>query len=125
MTERGRILAEKVARRIGEVTPAGLGRWGDAWTLVEEPSDAFLDALAAWECHRIPPRPERLSKTLLTASSGHGAERGKPGNRPGWTEVPLMTGTQSFIRIIRRITTNGGLDHVRRDGSGGPGRGHR
>lgn len=49
MNDRGRLVAEKVVRRIGEVTPPGLGRCDHAWDLVEEPSDAFLDALAAWE----------------------------------------------------------------------------
>jgi len=35
-------------------TVPGLGRWGTAWELVEAPSNAFLDALRAWEASGSP-----------------------------------------------------------------------
>lgn len=60
MSDRGRRIAEKVLRRIDEVTPKGLGRWDQAWQLLEEPSDAFLDALAAWEREDVPLTREAL-----------------------------------------------------------------
>ena len=60
MSERGRRIAAKVIRRIGEVTPEGLGRWDQAWRLLEEPSDAFLDALSAWEREDAPLTREAL-----------------------------------------------------------------
>ena len=37
--------------RIGEVASPGLGHWSRAWDMIAEPSDAFLDALAAWEAN--------------------------------------------------------------------------
>jgi len=49
MTARGRRVLEKVVRRIDEVSPRGLGRWGPAWDIISEPSDQFLDALSQWE----------------------------------------------------------------------------
>jgi hypothetical protein len=66
MDERGRLVAEKVIRRIGEVTPTGLGGWEDAWKLVEKPSDAFLDALSTWEREDTP----TTRKTLQEAADG-------------------------------------------------------
>lgn len=46
--ERCRVLCRRVAERVREVTPSGLGRWDPALELVREPSDGFLDALDAW-----------------------------------------------------------------------------
>lgn len=58
--ERGRRVAERVAHRIREVAPKGLGRWGPAWEHVAAPSDAFLDRLRAWERHDAPETREAL-----------------------------------------------------------------
>jgi len=49
VTDRGKEIVKKVVVRIAEVAPQGLGRWDRAWDLIEEPSNAFLDALAVWE----------------------------------------------------------------------------
>ena len=49
MTERGRRVLEKVVRRIDDVAPPGLGRWGSTWDIISEASDRFLDALSRWE----------------------------------------------------------------------------
>ena len=46
---RAQILALLVAEEIARLVRPGLGRWGPAWELVAEPSDAFLDALSAWK----------------------------------------------------------------------------
>lgn len=44
-----RLVARRVAARVTAAVPRGLGRWGPAWSLVEAPSRAFLDALDKWE----------------------------------------------------------------------------
>ena len=51
MTERGRVVAEKVVRRIGEVTPENICAlwWDGALEFVVHPSDTFMDALYQWE----------------------------------------------------------------------------
>ena len=49
MTERGRRVLAKVVRRVGEISPPGLGHWTPAWDMIAEPSDQFLDALRLWE----------------------------------------------------------------------------
>lgn len=49
-----RIIARRVAERVGAVAPPGLGRWEAAWPVVEFPSLAFLDALHRWEVANEP-----------------------------------------------------------------------
>lgn len=49
MTARGQALIECVTSRIAEIVPKGLGRWDRAWELAAAPSDAFFDAVLAWE----------------------------------------------------------------------------
>lgn len=53
-SEKARIVAARVAERIREVAPEGLGHWGPAWDLVGTPSDAFMDRLAEWEAADSP-----------------------------------------------------------------------
>jgi len=96
MTERGRLVAQKVIRRIGEVTPLGLGRWDDAWTLVEKPSDAFLDALAAWEREDTPITREGLqdaSDSLVRAWRKAGET---------WESSRLEAGAEMLSEIIHQ-----------------------
>ena len=47
--EKARIVADRVAARIREVSPEGLGRWDPAWDHIGTPSDVFMDALKEWE----------------------------------------------------------------------------
>ena len=47
--EKARTVCERLAARIREVVPVGLGRWEPVWTLVASPSDVFMDALKEWE----------------------------------------------------------------------------
>ncbi len=47
--EKARIVCERVAARIREVTPVGFGHWGPIWDLVAMPSDVFMDRLKDWE----------------------------------------------------------------------------
>jgi hypothetical protein len=55
-------IARRVADRVGMVAPPGLGRWEPAWSIVEFPSLAFLDALHQWEVASDPSPVEE--KTL-------------------------------------------------------------
>jgi hypothetical protein len=58
---RARAIARKVTAAVHRVSPAGLGRWDGAWPIVADPSDAFLDALHAWETAGAPlPVPEHV-----------------------------------------------------------------
>jgi len=83
--ERRRLICEKVSRRIAEVTPPGLGRWDDAWDRVRTPSDAFLDALAAYleeDTPRTRDRIQRGADALVRAWRNAGQEweaAGRPG----------------------------------------------
>ena len=75
----------KVARRISEVAPRGLDRWDDAWERVREPSDAFLDALAAFlEADTLETRDriQRAADALVRAWRKAGQEW-EAGGRPG------------------------------------------
>ena len=80
-----RHICGKVARRISEVAPQGLGRWDDAWDRVREPSDAFLDALAAFleaDTPETRDRIQRAADTLVRAWRLAGQEweaHGRPG----------------------------------------------
>ncbi|MCH8479695.1 MAG: hypothetical protein LAT56_17415 [Wenzhouxiangella sp.] len=51
---RRRLICERLSRRIGEVVPAELGRWDEAWDIVRGPSNVFLDALTAYLEHDTP-----------------------------------------------------------------------
>ncbi len=59
-TEAGRLVLDRVVRRIGEVSPAGLGRWRPAWDIVADPSDRFLDTLRLWESEDSPATRAKL-----------------------------------------------------------------
>lgn len=52
--EKARRISWVVSERIGEVTTGGLSGWGPVWDFVEEPADAFLDAVARWEAKGSP-----------------------------------------------------------------------
>ena len=58
--DKARIVAERVAARIREVTPVGLGHWEPVWELVAEPSDRFMDALAEWQTGDSPSTRSKL-----------------------------------------------------------------
>ena len=64
--EKARIVAERVAERIREVAPSGLGRWGPVLGLVVRPSDFYMDALAEWETEDSP-----FTRSTLEAASTH------------------------------------------------------
>jgi hypothetical protein len=53
-TEVATVVARRLAGRVHAVAPAGLGAWGPAWELVEDPSAEFLDALHRWETAEDP-----------------------------------------------------------------------
>ncbi len=47
-------MCRRVAVRIREVVPVGLGHWGPVWTFIADPSDVFMDALKEWEKEDTP-----------------------------------------------------------------------
>ena len=47
--ERADAIARHLSAKVNAVAPRGLGAWDHAWRVVEEPSNAFLDALHDWE----------------------------------------------------------------------------
>lgn len=72
-----RHICGKVSHRISEVAPRGLGRWGDAWHRVREPSDAFLDALAVFleaDTPETRTRIQRAADALVRAWRAAGQE---------------------------------------------------
>ena len=64
--EKARIVAARVAKRIREVAPSGLGRWGPVLGLVVKPSDFYMDALREWETQDSP-----STRSKLEAASTH------------------------------------------------------
>ena len=55
-----RLICARLSRRIGEVAPAGLGTWPDAWDLVAGPSETFLAALEAFLDHDTTETRQRI-----------------------------------------------------------------
>ena len=83
--EKARIVAGRVAARIREVAPEGLGRWDLAWELVAAPSDAFMDRLAEWETTDSP-----LTRSQLETASADLVEAWAEAARQ-WTEAGRPT----------------------------------
>ena len=92
MTGKGRRILEKVVRRIGEVSPPGLGQWSRAWNMIEEPSDAFLDALSAWEANDTSDTRDALhsAATEFVWAWRQAAEAWEAEGRPGAYENVLV-----------------------------------
>ena len=82
--EKARIVAERVAARIREVSPEGLGHWEPAWELVAGPSDRLLDALAEWEAEDSPATRSEVeaASTALVRAWAEAARRWKEAGRP-------------------------------------------
>ena len=83
--EQARIVAGRVAARVREVTPEGLGHWDLAWELVAAPSDAFMDRLAEWEATDSP-----LTRSQLETASADLVEAWAEAARQ-WTEAGRPT----------------------------------
>lgn len=47
--EKVRKVCANLSHQVSTVAPKGLGHWDPAWQIVEEPSAAFLEALAEFE----------------------------------------------------------------------------
>ena len=74
--EKARVAAGRVADRVREVTPEGLGRWDRTWGFVAVSSDAFMDALAEWETEDTPTTRTELEATAA-AFIGAWAQAGR------------------------------------------------
>ena len=63
-SERVRQVAERVAEKIGDVTPAGLGAhgWDFSRAYVQPHEDPYLDALNAWAKEDMPDTREALQR---------------------------------------------------------------
>jgi len=90
----GAVVARWLAERVREVAPPGLGRWGPAWELVEEPSTRFLDALSAWEASGAEADKERVRLAAggvvaawREAARQYEAERARDASRPAHVRV--------------------------------------
>lgn len=83
--EKARILAERVAARIREVTPVGLGRWEPVWDLVAMLSDVFMDALAEWVAEDSPFTRSKLEAASVDLIDAWAAAARK------WTEAGCPT----------------------------------
>lgn len=83
--EKTRIVAERVAARIGKVVPEGLGHWGPVWGLVATPSDMFMDRLKEWETEDSP-----STRSKLEAASADLVEAWSEAARQ-WTEAGRPT----------------------------------
>ena len=62
--EKARVVAGRVAARIRDVSPEGLGRWAPTWGYIGAPSDAFIDALKDWEKVDSPSTRRRLESAI-------------------------------------------------------------
>ena len=91
--EKARVVAGRVAGRIREVAPPGLGRWGPAWELVGAPSDACMDALAEWEAEDTPTTRTTLAAASrsLVAAWARAADEWEAAGRPTSDETEVAT----------------------------------
>lgn len=83
-------VCRRVAKAVEEAVPAGLGRWGPAWDLVADPSDAFLDALADYQAAGSGEAEERVQRTAneLVAAWREAGRQYREVGSPGAVEVP-------------------------------------
>ena len=92
--EKARIVSERVAARIREVSAVGLGNWDLAFELVAEPSDAFMDALREWEANDCPTTRSKLEATSAALISAW-AEAARQ-----WNEVGRPTLCEPNLRAV-------------------------
>ena len=89
--EKARIVCERVAARIREVSAVGLGNWDLAFELVAEPSDAFMDALRGWEAKDCPTTRSGLEATSadLISAWADAAREWEAAGRPSLEETSV------------------------------------
>ena len=87
--EKARIVADRVAARIREVSPEGLGRWAPAFDFVATVSDTFMDALAEWEKEDSTDTRLNLevASTTLIGAWAEAARRWREAGRPPLEEM--------------------------------------
>lgn len=88
--ELGREMCRRVADKVREVAPEGIGKWEPAWDYVAAPSDAFIDAVDAW-VDEATPDTENLVRTTarqLVAAWREAGERFEEETRSTGREVP-------------------------------------
>ncbi len=79
-----RIVAERVADRIREVSPEGLGHWKLAFEIVATASDTFMDRLKEWETKDSADTRLNLevASTTLIGAWAEAARQWKEAGRP-------------------------------------------
>ena len=90
--EKARIVAERVAVRLAQVTPEGLSRWGPTWGLVDVPSDVYMDALSLWEESDTPTTRSELeaASTALIGAWSSAAQKWEAAGRPTHDEPEVI-----------------------------------
>ena len=108
--KKARIVAERVAARIREVAPEGLGHWHPAGDLVVPKADAFLDRLAEWETTDSPgtrARVETAGAALVEAWAG-AARQWEEAGRPALGETDeVEVGRPHRVHSHRSRPTSG------------------
>ena len=61
--ERGHRLCQRLAGRIADVAPRGIGHWDRAWEIVDGPSAAYVIALTSWEADPSDLTMQRVTDT--------------------------------------------------------------
>ena len=90
--EKARIVAERVAVRLAQVTPEGLGHWVPTWNFVDVPSDSYMDALAEWETEDTPTSRSELeaASTALIKAWAEAARQWEAAGRPTLDETETV-----------------------------------
>jgi hypothetical protein len=98
------VVCRRLAKRVHAVAPTGLGTWGPAWEIVEDPSAEFLDALHRWETAVDPSdtAEEALKDAVRSAGNkvvaawAEAARRWEAAGRPvvPWTPSEPMEATR-------------------------------
>lgn len=93
-TDPGRIICQRVTQEVASVAPKGLGRWPEAWRIVEEPSTRFLDRLAEWEHADTADTRRRLHAAAVEVVEAwrRAAEAWGRAGRPAGTWEPTPAG---------------------------------
>ena len=95
--EKSRIVSERVAARIREVAPAGLGHWD----LVAQPSDVFVDALADWRAEDSFTTRMKLeaATTVLVEAWAEAARQWEGAGRPILPHLAIPCSARPELRV--------------------------
>ena len=100
--EKARIVAERVAARIHDVVPVGLGHWGPVWDIVARPSDVFMDALAEWQTEDSPSTRSQLeaAATDLIEAWAEAARLWREVGHPPLEKTKGVGEVETYVRAL-------------------------